>query len=132
MRPHLKLMEADYLFVMMVAFLLYFFGVCGWFLGGRFLRLNAFALGFLFFMAPIPTAVLGGIDTFLQYGTAMVARVLFTMLGTPVLQDGLEFQLPGISLQIAPECSGIHSSLVLFIVSLLAGYFFLRRPRNQA
>ena len=131
MRPHFKLAEADYLAVMMSAFLLYFFGVCGWYLGGQFLRLNAFALGFLVFVAPIPTAALSGIDTFLQYGTAMVARVFFMMLDTPFLQNGLEFQLPGINLSIAPECSGIHSSLVLFIVSLLAAYFFLRRPRNR-
>ena len=132
MRPHLKLREADYLAVMMTAFLLFFFGVCGWFLGRQFLRVNAFALGFLVFLVPIPTAAISVIDTFLQHGSAVVARVFFTMLGTPLIQDGLAFQLPGISLQIAPECSGIHSSLVLLIVSVLAGYFFLRRPWNRA
>lgn len=132
MRPHLKLSEEDHLAVMMGAFLLYFFGICGSFLGGQFLRVHAFALGFLVFMVPIPTVAIGMIDTFLQYGSAAVARVLFTMLGTPLLQSGLVFQLPGINLQIAPECSGIHSSLVLFIVSVLAGYFFLRRPWNRA
>jgi exosortase C (VPDSG-CTERM-specific) len=132
MHPHLKLTGDDYLAVMVSAFLLYFFGVCGWFLGRQFLRANAFALGFLVFMVPIPSPAISEIDTFLQYGSAMVARVFFEMLGTPLIQDGLAFQLPGISLSIAPECSGIHSSMVLFIVSLLAGYFFLRRPWNRA
>jgi exosortase/archaeosortase family protein len=37
------------------------------------------------------------------------------------------FRLPGISLEVAPECSGIHSTLVLFITSLLAGQLLLRR-----
>src|SRR5262249_56535760 len=35
--------------------------------------------------------------------------------------QGLVFDLPGFSLEVAPECSGIHSTLVLFITSLLAG-----------
>jgi exosortase C (VPDSG-CTERM-specific) len=132
LRPRQKLMEDDYLVVVMIAFLLCFLGICGWFLGRQFLRSNAFALGFLVFMVPIPTAAIRGIDTFLQYGSAAVARGFFTVTGTPFLQDGLVFQLPGISMQIAPECSGIHSSLVLFITSLLASYFFLRTPWKQA
>jgi exosortase len=35
------------------------------------------------------------------------------------------FSLPGISIEVAKECSGIHSTLALFIVSLLAGHLFL-------
>ena len=33
---------------------------------------------------------------------------------------------------MAPECSGIHSSLVLFITSLLAGYLLLNSPWKRA
>jgi len=40
--------------------------------------------------------------------------------------------LPGFSLDVAPECSGIHSSLVLLITSLLAGHLFLRVPWKRA
>jgi exosortase C (VPDSG-CTERM-specific) len=132
LRPRLRLVEDDYLAVMMIAFLLCFLGICGWFLGRQFLRANAFALGFLIFLVPIPTAAIRGIDTFLQYGSAEVAWGFFMITGTSFLQDGLVFQLPGITLQIAPECSGIHSSLVLFITSLLASYFFLRTPWKRA
>ena len=132
LRSRLRLVEDDYLAVMMLAFLLFFFGVCGWFFGRQFLRANAFALGFLIFLVPIPTAAIRGIDTFLQYGSAEVARGFFMITGTPFLRDGLVFQLPGITMKIAPECSGIHSSLVLFITSLLASYFFLRTPWKRA
>ena len=45
---------------------------------------------------------------------------------------GLIFQLPGFSMEVAPQCSGIHSSLALFITSLLAGYFFLRSRWKRA
>src|ERR1022692_3739757 len=105
LRPRLRLMEDDYLAVMMIAFLLCFLGICGWFLGRQFLRANAFALGFLIFLVPIPTAAIRTIDSFLQYGSAAVARGFFMITGTPFLQDGLVFQLPGITMQIAPECS---------------------------
>jgi exosortase C (VPDSG-CTERM-specific) len=131
-RHDLKLMEDDYLAVMMIAFLLFFFGVCGWVLGRQFLRANVFPLGFLFFMVPLPAVAVSRIDSFLQLGSAMVARGFFTMTDTPFLQDGLVFQLPGITIQIAPECSGIHSSLVLFITSLVASYLFLRAPWKRA
>jgi exosortase/archaeosortase family protein len=36
--------------------------------------------------------------------------------------------LPGIVLEVAQECSGIRSSWVLFITSLLASNLFLKRP----
>jgi len=49
----------------------------------------------------------------------------------PVYQGGLMFRLPGFNLEVVTECSGIRSSLVLFIMSLLVGYLFLRKPWNR-
>jgi exosortase len=39
--------------------------------------------------------------------------------------------LPGVEIEIAEECSGIHSSLSLLIASILAGYLFLRSKWNR-
>ncbi len=36
--------------------------------------------------------------------------------------------LPGIVLEVAQECSGIHSSWILFITSLVASHLFLNSP----
>ena len=132
LRHRFKLVEDDYLAVMTISFLLFFFGFCSWFLGRQFLRANVFALGFLIFLIPLPGIAVSWINSFLQAGSAAVARGFFTMTGTPFFQDGLTFQLPGISIEIAPECSGIHSSLVLFITSLMAAYLFLRTPWKRA
>jgi exosortase C (VPDSG-CTERM-specific) len=77
-------------------------------------------------MVPFPPAVLSGIETFLQYGSADAAYGLFRLAGTPVFRQELLLQLPGINLEVAPECSGIRSSLVLFITSTVAGYMFLQ------
>lgn len=125
-RPRLKPMEDEYLAVMMISFLLFFLGICCLFFGQEILCVAAFPLCFLIFMVPIPAVAVHGIDSFLQYGSAQVAEGFFRLVGTPFFQSGLVFQLPDISLQIAPECSGIHSSLVLLITSLLASYLFLR------
>ena len=128
LRPRLKLMEDDYLALMVVAFLLCFLGVCCLFWGKDTLRAIAFPLGMLIFMVPIPAFAMPPIDSFLQQGSAAAAQGFFSMSGTPFLRNGLIFQLPGINIQVAPECSGIQSSLVLLITGLVASYLFLRTP----
>ena len=132
LRSHLKLTEDDYLAVMMISFLLFFSGICSLFLGKEMLRATAFPLGLLIFMVPIPAFAMPPIDSFLQHGSATAAQGFFSLSGTPVLRNGLAFQLPGITLEVARECSGIQSSMVLLITGLVAGYLFLRKPWNRA
>ncbi|MGH7952924.1 MAG: exosortase, partial [Limisphaerales bacterium] len=122
----------DYLAFTLSAFLLFFAGICCLFLGREMVRALAFPLGLLIFIIPLPVAARNWLETFLQHGSAIVAGGLFTLSGMPVFQDGVKFQLPGFNLLVAPECSGIHSTLVLFITSLLAGYLFLRGPWKRA
>jgi exosortase C (VPDSG-CTERM-specific) len=83
-------------------------------------------------MVPFPTPVHIAIETFLQHGSAAVAYAFFQVSGMPVFMDNLYFQLPGFDMQVAPECSGIHSSLALLITSLAAGQLFLRSPWRRA
>jgi exosortase C (VPDSG-CTERM-specific) len=98
------------------------------FLGAAWMKAAAFPIAFLIFMIPMPDGVADYLEDASKLGSAEVASVLFTLTGTPVLRDGTIFQLPGISLEVAKECSGIRSSYVLFITSLLASYLFLRSP----
>ena len=132
LRSRLKLMEDDYLAMMMISFLLFFFGVCGLFLGREMLRATAFPLGMLIFMVPIPAFFMPAIDSFLQRGSAAAAQGFFSLSGMPFLRSDLIFILPNISIQVAPECSGVQSSMVLLITGLVAGYLFLRSPWNRA
>jgi exosortase C (VPDSG-CTERM-specific) len=124
----LKLTGDDYLAFMVSAFFLFFAGGCCLFLGREIMRALAFPIGFLVFMVPMPTFLLNGTEFFLQYGSAFAAELFFNLSGTTFFRNGLVFQLPGISLEVAPECSGIHSSLVLLITSSIAAYLFLRSP----
>ncbi len=89
-------------------------------------RTALFPVLFLLFAIPIPEAMLKGIVLSLQKGTAYFTGVLFNLAGTPNLRRGLTFDLPGVSVEIAPQCSGIRSSLSLIITCLLAGHLMLR------
>jgi len=99
----------------------------GWFLGPQVLGRHAFALAFLVFMIPMPTIVENGLEIFFQNTSAEATYWMFQTTGTTVLRTGRTFELPGLTIEVAQECSGIRSSYVLFIVSLLAGYMFLQR-----
>jgi exosortase C (VPDSG-CTERM-specific) len=126
------LIEGDSLALTTLSFLLCFLGVCCCFLGKENLRVVAFPIGFLMFMLPLPVAMNNMVETFLQHGSAVVAYGLFKVSDMPVFWQGLRFQLPGFALEVAPECSGIHSSTVLLLTSLLAGHLFLRTPWKRA
>lgn len=89
-------------------------------------RSAVFPLLFLFFMVPVPGAVLEEIILFLQTGSAEVSYRFFQLTGVPVARDGFTFQLPGIDVVVAKQCSGIRSSLSLVITGVLAAYLFLR------
>lgn len=102
------------------------------FLGGAAMRVLAFSFFLLIFLLPFPQTVLESIETFLQHGSAEVADWMFTLSGMSYVRSGLEFKLPGIALRVAPECSGIHSTVVLFITSLVAGKMLLSKPGNRA
>jgi len=102
------------------------------FLGGKALRHFLFPAAFLVFMMPMPTWLRHAGEVFFQYASAEAAALLFALTGSTVFRNGLVFQLPGITIQVAEECSGIRSSYVLLITSLLAGYLFLRSPWRRA
>ncbi len=118
----------NYLAINILAFLFFFVGICFLFLGSLFVRAFTFPLALLIFTIPFPEPARHGIELFLQYGSAEFAGMFFHLAGTPFLRDGLNFHLPGCVLQVAPECSGIHSTLVLAITSLLGAWLFLRSP----
>jgi len=93
--------------------------------GTKAVGAGVFPLMFLLVMVPLPSTLLDFPVAFVQHGSAGVTSVVFDLSGVPVLRNGFEFFLPGISIEVAKECSGIHSTLALFIVSLLAGHLFL-------
>ena len=95
-------------------------------------RRALFPLAFLVFAVPIPALVVEKIIAVLVVGSAYMTRLLFLVLGVPFVQEGPVFRLPGFAIEVAQECSGIRSSLALFITTVLAGHIFLRKFGNKA
>jgi exosortase C (VPDSG-CTERM-specific) len=95
------------------------------FLGSQWMASAAFPMAFLIFMVPLPDAAVHALEMASVLASAETSAVLFRITGTPLVRDGMVFLLPGIVLRIAEECSGINSSWVLFITSLVASNLFL-------
>ena len=112
--------------LLMLAAFLVWLGAFGLFFGVRAFRIACFPLFFLLFMVPIPEPALSKIIYFLQAGSSDMVEVFFRMAGVPYLRQGFIFELPGVAIRVAEECSGIRSSLALLITTVLASHFFLR------
>jgi exosortase C (VPDSG-CTERM-specific) len=98
------------------------------FLGRDWVQAAAFPLAYLIFMVPMPDAMADALEIASKSAAAEVANVFFHLSGTPFLRSGPIFQLPNITIEVAQECSGIRSSWVLFMTSILAANLFLQTP----
>jgi len=94
--------------------------------GTAYAKASSFTLAFLLFTIPIPDVFLGKFIYELQSGSAAIAELFFNLSGAPVLREGFVFHLPKMSIEVARECSGIHSSLALLILALLVTHFSFR------
>lgn len=95
--------------------------------GAQTARSAIFPLVFLALMIPVPTAILERGVVALQHGSADLSYRIFKLAGAPVFRESpVRFSLPGVTIEVANECSGIRSSLSLFITSIVAGYLLLR------
>lgn len=94
-------------------------------------RKALFPLLLLLLMVPLPPSMLDAVVSFLQYWSAEATAVIFDLIGVPLYRQDFVFSLPGLTIKIAEECSGIRSSLALVITSLMAGHLFLRRAWSK-
>ncbi|MGP8201756.1 MAG: archaeosortase/exosortase family protein [Limisphaerales bacterium] len=130
--PGWKSQLEDYLTFMTASYLLFVVAGCLTFFGASMVRLLAFPIAFLAFMVPMPSAALDWTMSFFQITSAVTASGLLTAAAMPVDRQGLILHLPDFPMVIAPECSGIHSTVVLLITSFLAGHLFLRSGWKRA
>ncbi len=102
------------------------------FYGPQALNTLLFPLLLLFLMVPLPHPAIGKIVGGLQVASTYVTFALFKVAGVPVLANGFVISLPGFDIEIAKECSGIRSSVVLVVTALVLQYFCLRSSWTKA
>ena len=118
----------DHLALMALAFVSFVAAGGFFFLGARWVAAAAFPLAFLVFIIPLPDAAVEWLEQASAAASAEAAAWYFAVAGTPLVRQGTIFELPGIVVEVARECSGIRSSWVLFITSVLASHLFLETP----
>jgi len=89
-------------------------------------RTAAFPLLFLLFTVPIPGFALERAIWLLQKSSADLTYLLLKAAKIPVSQEGVVLLLPRFDIEVTRECSGIRSSLMLLVVTLVLGHLFLR------
>jgi exosortase len=122
----MKLSRNDSLSVAVFSAWLFWTGGFLFFIGPHALRAACFPLLFLLFVIPIPDRLVEGYISALQFVSAEVSYILFRITGVPVVREGYLFHLPGMSIEVAKQCSGVRSSIALVITSVIAGHLFLR------
>ena len=94
--------------------------------GFEALRAAAFSLLFLVLTIPLPDEILDRIIYALQAGSTEITYLIFQLVGTPVVRNGFLLSVPGVTIEVAKECSSIRSSIALLITCLLAAHLYLR------
>jgi exosortase len=94
--------------------------------GPSVFRSLLFPLLFLFLLVPPPTFVLDRAIFYLQVASTETTYALFNLTGQPVLKSGFLLSFPTLRIEVAKECSGIRSSIMLLITGLILAHLFLR------
>ncbi|PKO23698.1 MAG: hypothetical protein CVU38_02675 [Chloroflexi bacterium HGW-Chloroflexi-1] len=117
------LLERAY-FVAALAMIVLIAGLVWYLLGTAALRLLAFPLLFLLFMAPLP--FVEPLSVPLAQLTGVIAAGVVRLLGVPIIVDGAQVTLPNAHLVVGAQCSGLRSivsllTLVALVVFLVQG-----------
>ena len=96
--------------------------------GTRLSRSLLFPLGFLFLVVPLPRFLLDDIVGWLQHASAFAAHYMFSAARVPVTQNGILLDIPGLTVEVAKECSSIRSSSLLLVTTMILAQLLLRTP----
>jgi exosortase len=100
--------------------------------GRAALRTFRFPLLFLLWMIPVPPSILDQIVGVLQRESAVASQFLFSIFSVPVSRQGTTLLIPGLTIEISPECSSIRSSLMLLVTTMVLAQVLLRSPWRKA
>jgi exosortase len=107
-------------------------GLVIWIYGVDAFNQLRFPLLFLLLMIPIPQVVVDRCIVALQVASTETTRLLFLLAGVPVLKNGFVLSLPEMDIEVAKQCSGIRSALMLLLSGLILGHIYLREFWTKA
>ncbi len=119
------------LFLSRTSLVLLLAGLVWTFAGRAMLNAIKFPLLVLLLAIPFPDIIFTQITFPLQLLATDLASAILPVFGVPVLHDGNIIQLPVMKLEVAEACSGIHSLMSLFALSVFYGYFLERKTSRR-
>ena len=87
--------------------------------GARRLRVVGFALFFMFFMIPLPGAVVDALTQPMKMAVSYVAEHVLYAAGYPISRTGVILQIGPYQLLVADACAGLHTLFTLEALGLL-------------
>ena len=116
----------------MLALVLWWIGAFLFCFGPRAFRRALFPLFFLFWIVPFPQFLLDPVVRWLQAGSVTSAHLLLSAFGVPVAEEGTLLTIPGLTIEVAKECSSIRSSLMLVVTTMVIAQTLLRTAWRKA
>jgi exosortase len=94
--------------------------------GWSFFQAALFPMLFLTLLIPWPASAVAKLTLALQSGSTAAAYWMFKISRVPVTRAGFVLSLPSMDIEVAKECSGIRSTILLLITALVLGQWYLR------
>ncbi len=114
------------LIISIASLVVFWIGLVMLFFGVPAVRQLLFPLLFLFLIVPMPQVVVDKCIVALQVASTEATFALFRWSGVPVLKSGFVLTFPTLDIEIAKQCSGIRSSLILLIPGMVLAHLYLR------
>jgi len=90
--------------------------------GGAWFRVLFLPVAYLVFMFPLAEMLPGEWIMLLQKATMWIAVGILKTCGLPLLCEGIDIELPHITLRVARSCSGTNQIMSLMALAVLLGY----------
>jgi exosortase len=94
--------------------------------GGQAFRLLGVPIGYLLFMIPVWGILTDPIQMPSRLFSARVATAMLQVVGLTPRQDGIYIELPHVTLEVAPECSGVNYLFAVAAIGVPIALFCLR------
>lgn len=85
----------------------------------------------LLILIPIPDQLYIKLTFPLQLKVSQFSEILVGMFGVPILREGNVMNTPGKSFEVVEACSGMRSIITLLTLSVIMGYFMLKRKVSK-
>jgi exosortase len=99
--------------------------------GAKAVRELATPLILLLMLIPVPEQLYIQLTFPLQLKVSQISEVFIRMFGVPILREGNIMNIPEKSFEVVEACSGLRSMITLLTLSVIMGYFFLKRLSSK-